>query len=99
MTTTALHIAGVTQSKSSARKATVALDFGAEKNEASTVVSDVSVSSLTVATVASSSEELGIQGVTFGVTTTPSTGFTVTGYAPDGASGSYNVTVILQEIQ
>jgi hypothetical protein len=75
----------------------VVVDFADEQNEAVAVVPDSAITAKTIITVVHDDEDLGIQGVTFGVSKIIGVSYAVTAYAPHGASGQYNVTAILQE--
>lgn len=82
---------------SSPRTASVNLDFANEQNEAIQTVSDTSITTKTIIHVIHSDEDLGLQGVTFTVAKNVGIGYTVTGYAPEGASGQYTVTAVITE--
>ena len=75
------------------------IDFGSEKNSATLQVSDASITSNTIGIVLVSDEDLHIQGVQFDISDlVAGIGYTLRGFAPDGASGEYSVNVLLQEV-
>jgi len=82
---------------SSPRTASVNITFTNEGNEATTTVVDATVTALTAIWFVVTSEDLGLQGVTFQATITAGVGYVVTGYAPNGCTGTYTITAILQE--
>ena len=91
--------AGPGSGSSSITSRSVVVDFGDEGNSLSVSVSDSSTTALAVFVVNMFDEDLALQGVTFQVRDIiPGVGYTLYGYAPVGASGSYTVQVIKMEI-
>lgn len=82
----------------SAKSATVSIDFGSEKNSTQSVVVDTTITASNIFSVLHTSEDLALQGVSFYAIGNPGVGFTVFGFAPNGASGQYSVTVLISEV-
>ena len=75
----------------------VQVNFGDESYKISQVVTNTTFTENALFTIENTNEELLLQGVSFYITDrVVGVGYTLNGIAPNGASGTYNITVVIK---
>jgi len=75
----------------------IQINFGEESQKVSKVIVNTTFTENALFTIDNTNEELLLQGVSFYITDkVVGVGYTLNGIAPNGASGIYNITVVIK---